>query len=165
MIFTLKSNREDQNTREERGRRAGARRRQDQFPRLRLLQRLHRHCVEDNQQRIFLAGRPKPVELCLPIRLLPTPTKCGMHPFPGVQPVKGRRGCASRLLWPGSSGPAHRQPGDRERTRRRRLDRCRQSCSPEPDSADFRLAKPHAAQSLTDRRLRRIAVQNNVLST
>lgn len=32
----------------------------------------------------------------LPIRLLPTPTKCGMHPFPGVQPVKGRRGCAAR---------------------------------------------------------------------
>jgi hypothetical protein len=32
----------------------------------------------------------------LPIRLLPTPTKCGMHPFPGVQPVEGRRGCAAR---------------------------------------------------------------------
>jgi hypothetical protein len=28
-------------------------------------------------------------ESTLPIRLLPTPTKCGMHPFPGVQPVKG----------------------------------------------------------------------------
>ena len=32
----------------------------------------------------------------LPIRLLPTPTKCGVHPFPGVQPVKGRRGCPAR---------------------------------------------------------------------
>src|SRR5271166_5746000 len=27
----------------------------------------------------------------LPIRLLPTPTKCGVRPFPGVKPVKGRR--------------------------------------------------------------------------
>jgi len=31
----------------------------------------------------------------LPIRLSPTPTKCGVHPFPGVQPVKGRGGCPS----------------------------------------------------------------------
>ncbi|MEF2559433.1 hypothetical protein VQ044_25410, partial [Aurantimonas sp. C2-5-R2] len=29
----------------------------------------------------------------LPIRLLPTPTKCGVRPFPGVKPVKGRRSC------------------------------------------------------------------------
>jgi hypothetical protein len=35
-------------------------------------------------------------EQFLPIRLLPTPTKCGVHPFPGVQPVKGRRGCPAR---------------------------------------------------------------------
>ena len=32
----------------------------------------------------------------LPIRLLPTPTKCGMRPFPGVKPVEGWRDCASR---------------------------------------------------------------------
>jgi hypothetical protein len=35
-------------------------------------------------------------ELYLPIRLLPTPTKCGMRPFPGVKPVEGWRDCASR---------------------------------------------------------------------
>ena len=32
----------------------------------------------------------------MPIRLLPTPTKCGVHPFPGVKPVKSRCGCPAR---------------------------------------------------------------------
>ena len=32
----------------------------------------------------------------LPIRLSPTPTKCGVHPFTGIQPVKGRCGCPTR---------------------------------------------------------------------
>ena len=34
-------------------------------------------------------------EQVLPIRLSPTPTKCGVRPFPGVKPVKGRRGCSA----------------------------------------------------------------------
>jgi len=32
----------------------------------------------------------------LPIRLLPTPTKCGVRPFPRVKPVEGWRDRASR---------------------------------------------------------------------
>lgn len=36
---------------------------------------------------LVAAGKDIP----LPIRLLPTPTKCGVRPFPGVKPVKGRR--------------------------------------------------------------------------
>jgi len=32
----------------------------------------------------------------MPIRLSPTPTKCGVYPFPGIQPVKGRRGYPAR---------------------------------------------------------------------
>ena len=32
----------------------------------------------------------------LPIRLLPTATKCGVRPFPGVEPVEGWRDRASR---------------------------------------------------------------------
>ena len=44
--------------------------------------------------KVSLFSAPK--EPSLPIRLLRTPAKCGMHPFPGVQPVIGRRGCAAR---------------------------------------------------------------------
>ena len=32
----------------------------------------------------------------LPIRLLPTPAKCGVRPFPGVKPVEGWRDRATR---------------------------------------------------------------------
>lgn len=31
------------------------------------------------------------VESTLPIRFSPTPTKCGVGPFSGVEPVEGRR--------------------------------------------------------------------------
>ena len=36
------------------------------------------------------------VQRCLPIRLLPTPAKCGVRPFPGVKPVEGWRDRATR---------------------------------------------------------------------
>ena len=46
------------------------------------------------QMAIGASGRSRGATL--PIRLLPTPTKCGVRPFPGVKPVEGWRDRASR---------------------------------------------------------------------